>query len=184
MIIRAAVDTETTGLVPHFHEMIELGILPMDKDFNPHPTIKPFVLRVKANFPERMEEKVKKINGLNPLDGLPKDEAIATLDRWMADNDITQLEILTNNGHFDRGMIFAFNPTFSFTKLHYALHDTRAVASALHDALGIFPHGTSLTKVASYFGVSTVGAHGALADCEITRQVYIKELEMLRRIGK
>ena len=50
--IIAAIDIETTGLDPLYHDIIEIAILPLDGEFEPRADILPFVARIRARRPQ------------------------------------------------------------------------------------------------------------------------------------
>ena len=59
----AHVDVETTGLVPGFHEMIDIGIVMTDLDGG---IIDSLFLRIQPQHPERLSEGAFKVNAFNP----------------------------------------------------------------------------------------------------------------------
>jgi len=178
--LKAVIDTETTGLNPLFHEMIEISILPCEDDWAPHKTIAPFFARVKAKFPERMLPEVKAINHLDPTEGEEPLAVKERLDHWLALTGFKQLQPLGCNWTFDRTFILVFYPRFDQTAFGRIVHDVRRLAAALHEARGLYPRGTSLAKLAAAYGIDTSGAHASLVDCEITRKVYLAMLAELK----
>ena len=51
--LMAAVDLETTGTQPGHHEIIQIAVVPLDSDFRPLASVRPFYTRVKPKHPER-----------------------------------------------------------------------------------------------------------------------------------
>ena len=51
--LMAAVDLETTGTRPGYHEIIQIAVVPLDSDFKPLADVRPFYTLVKPNHPER-----------------------------------------------------------------------------------------------------------------------------------
>jgi len=65
----AAIDIETTGLDFGKCEMIELAIVPLEKDFSISTAIPEFTARIKAEHPETAEAQALLVNRMNPADG-------------------------------------------------------------------------------------------------------------------
>lgn len=51
--LMAAVDLETTGVQPGFHEIVQIAIVPLDADFRPLEGLRPFYTHVRPLHPER-----------------------------------------------------------------------------------------------------------------------------------
>ena len=64
----AFVDVETTGLVPGWHEMIDLGMVITDLEGNPLDSL---FLRIQPRYPERLSEGARAVNAFDS-------------DRWQA----------------------------------------------------------------------------------------------------
>lgn len=60
--LMCAIDTETTGLDPNFHEMIEISIVPIDSYFNVRQDVIPFDILIKPDYPERIDKAAMKKN--------------------------------------------------------------------------------------------------------------------------
>ena len=56
----AAIDLETTGTQPGHHEIIQIAIVPLDKDIKPLPGVRPFYTNIKPGHPERESEAASK----------------------------------------------------------------------------------------------------------------------------
>ena len=52
-----AVDVETTGLDPNYHEIWQVGILALDSNIKPAKAFLPFYVNLKINYPERIDPK-------------------------------------------------------------------------------------------------------------------------------
>ena len=57
--LMAAVDLETTGTRPGYHEIIQIAVVPLDSDFKPLADVRPFYTLVKPKHPERESEAAK-----------------------------------------------------------------------------------------------------------------------------
>jgi len=60
----AFLDVETTGLVPGYHEMIDLGLVMTDLDGEP---IDSLFLRIQPDHPERLSEGAREVNAFDPV---------------------------------------------------------------------------------------------------------------------
>ena len=58
----AFVDVETTGLVPGYHEMIDLGLVLTDLDGNVRDSL---FMRMHPRYPERLSDGAKRVNGFD-----------------------------------------------------------------------------------------------------------------------
>jgi len=63
--VMAAVDYETSGRRPGFHEIIQIAIVPLNSDLRPSEVISPFYTTVKPDFPERWEDSANWVHGLD-----------------------------------------------------------------------------------------------------------------------
>jgi DNA polymerase III epsilon subunit-like protein len=178
--ITAVIDTETTGLVPYYHDVIQICIMPVVKpSFEKDPVRPPVVLRIKAKRPENADPGAFNANHLDPLEGLDwATEAKMQLCLWMEKYSIDTLEPIAQNYKFDSAFLIALDAKFFKTIIaDINVRDTQRIATYLKDKKGLFPTGISLVKLAGYYGICRVGAHDAFADCDMTRQVYQKMLQ-------
>jgi DNA polymerase III epsilon subunit-like protein len=60
-----AVDVETTGIIPGFHDLIQVAALPLNADLEPLKTVPPFYMNLKPEYPERADYRAKKVTGLS-----------------------------------------------------------------------------------------------------------------------
>ena len=104
----AFVDVETTGLVPGYHEMIDIGIVMTTLDGGELDSL---FIRIQPEHPERTEEGARAVNAFNAerwkeLNALTKDQAI---DRIVAfHNDIAgekSVLLVAFNSHFDAAFL-------------------------------------------------------------------------------
>lgn len=63
--LMAAVDIETTGRLPGYHEIIQIAVVPLDADYQALPRVSPYYVNIAPEYPERAEKKALSINGLN-----------------------------------------------------------------------------------------------------------------------
>jgi DNA polymerase III alpha subunit (gram-positive type) len=80
----AFLDVETTGLIPGYHEMIDLGLVVTDLDGLP---IDSLFVRIQPDHPERLSEGAREVNAFDPvrweqLDALSPEAAADSLRRF------------------------------------------------------------------------------------------------------
>jgi DNA polymerase III epsilon subunit-like protein len=61
----AAIDYETTGRRPGYHEIIQIGIVPLNSNLRPMQGLRPFYTTVKPEYPERQERGAGFVHGLD-----------------------------------------------------------------------------------------------------------------------
>ena len=55
-------DTETTGLDPNWHEMIQIALLPLDSNLNVRKDVLPFYIELIPEHPERADPEAMSVN--------------------------------------------------------------------------------------------------------------------------
>ena len=159
-------DLETTGLDPEQHEIIEVGLLVCEA--TPLlPIVGELCLKVRAEHPERADEKALEINGRTReslSEGVPFEAAL----RWMR----PQIEGQIIAGHNVSGFDLRFlRKGYGEEPWDHHVLDSNALAFPLwfHGELG----STSLRAICAHFGVVNLNPHTARADAYATREVLI-----------
>lgn len=184
--ILCAIDVETTGDVPGFHDMWQICILPVNEKWEARTDIVPFYCDLIIKRPENiileaMKNKQRFIdsqkNGLDPW------VAVDLFDEWFQKLGIglrKRICPLAQNWVFDRGFIQDWLGYEAFDQQFDARYrDTQAVALYLNDVADSeveqypFPK-VNLSYLCSQLKVDHTGAHDALADCVATIEVYKK----------
>ncbi len=154
----AFVDTETTGLIPHKHEIIEIAILTNEKQYH---------VRVKPEYIEFADKKALEINGYLPeewLDAIPASVAAVETSQLLHGKTIC--------GH---------NPSFdmSFLRELWELHNCKPYVDRRYiDTVCLarehLPECPSykLDVIREYLGWSRLGAHSALVDTKDTKRLF------------
>ncbi len=120
----AAIDYETSGRRPGFHEIIQIAIIPLNSDLRPIPGIPAFRNLVKPEHPERQEKGAGYVHGLDinelVLHAPESDRVKDLLFEWFNKLDLPfgkKLTPLAQNWPFECG----------FTKAWLGIEDTDAI---------------------------------------------------------
>lgn len=189
--ILCVVDTETTGLVAGYHDLVQIAALPLNADLDPLEGVSPFYMNIRPDFPERTSPQALAKNGLK-LDELAlcpdKDEVADYFYDWFRGLNLPlgkRLIYLCQNSPFDIAFLkFWLSPTGFDQVFGRRGRDTMFTANYINDKAAYqaqpvpFPN-VSLEGLAKHFGVSYEGAHDALADCIITGKIYKEMLRLL-----
>jgi len=180
-----AVDVETTGLEPGFHELHQVAILPLDSKIKPSKGIVPFYLDLQISYPERIEKKAIKMPKIEfakrQQRALDPFTAADLLDDWF---DRLKLPIykrlcpLAQNFPFDRSFLMAWLGTASYEHLFSPLYRDTLVNTIFHSDLSDFRGDKikfvqhNLQYLCQKLDVKNQKAHDALQDCVATAEVY------------
>jgi DNA polymerase III epsilon subunit-like protein len=170
----AAIDFETTGLIAGWHEPIQIAIVPLGNDLL--PSGRPFVTRIRPQFPER-QTAAAAVHGLDLLADAPDAERVADrLVEWVSRHG--QISPLAHNWSFERAFLGAWlgEPLRDELFSHRG-RDTAVLAAALNDRADLLgtprPFSScSLAAVCKRLGVVNGGEHDALHDALATAAAY------------
>jgi DNA polymerase-3 subunit epsilon len=178
--ILAFLDTETTGLNPEKHEVIEVGVVLVKQI--PRPGRGPSVevieeidLKIKPERIEDAEEEALRINGYNEADWMFAPELKPAMQ--MLAKKLEGAVMVSHNISFDAPFM---EKTFERagvenTMKRYKL-DTLSIAFArFYNRDGDIKY--SLGYLCDLFGVKNENAHTALADARALFQVYKKMMD-------
>jgi len=184
-MINVAVDVETTGLEFGTHEIVQIAVVILDKDFN--VTSERFFSNIQPNRAEFADPTAMKVNGLD-LKYLEKHapvvyEVLSSFRVWRYELfDDAIFYPLFHNGVFDVPFLKLLFPMGRYEQIfHYHTRDTFSVARTMKDCGLIDPESCSLGKLAEYFGIVNDKPHHALEDAKTTAAVYRKLLEVLKK---
>lgn len=110
----AHVDIETTGLVPGYHEVIDIGVVVTDLDGNIKDSL---FLRVQPEHPERTSPGAARVNGYNAA----KWRALNALTKAEAADSLFAFHARTNAGF--NVLLVAFNSQFDTAFLDHLLRE-------------------------------------------------------------
>ncbi len=154
-------DLETTGFSPRKNEIIEIGAVKINRDFDNHEI---FQALIKPN--KEIPRKITEMTGITQEMVDNEGENLASaLEEFV--NFIEDLRLVAYNADFD----------MRFIKEALMSHDItikNPVSCALKMARRAWPGLKSykLKDIANIRGLSTEGNHRALKDCELTITVY------------
>lgn len=182
--IVAAIDLETTGLEPLYHDIIELAIQPLDDEFEPSEDIPPFVARIKARRPQNASPKAMEVNGLDLNEGEEYHEFLARLLAWLEEYRIEKIDALGQNVDFDRSFISAQIPELGRLLEHRYLRDSQRLACAYNDLVRLKTgkpafENLGLSDLRKALGIEGSQEHRALDDALDAAKVYRALLEMM-----
>lgn len=184
-------DTETTGLKPEIHDIIDIGgIIEINGEI-----VDEFSYKCRPHDMTTIEDSALNINNITreELVEFPDPSVIMyklkeKLSRYINPSNWKDSFVLAgHNVHFDVDMLKQWWIKCGYTLsdynkyFHYHTRDTLSLACSFVDA-GIISdiENLKLTTLASYFGIGFIGnAHEALPDARVSRDVYYKFVNYL-----
>lgn len=182
----ASIDFETTGTDPAQHEIVQVGIVPLDSRLQP---LEPFFYRnIRPLHPDRCDPKALSINGLT-LDILAE-EADATrvaelFEEWFATLGLPvggRLIPLAHNYVFEHGFLSTWlGPAARDAFFHYHSRDAQQLALAIKDQCALTGRpvpfdSVSLDSLCETYHVVNEKPHDALADALAEAELYRRML--------
>jgi DNA polymerase III epsilon subunit-like protein len=183
-------DTETTGLDPNFHEIVQICIIALDSNFDPMKGVIPFYVNLIPDYPERVDPKAIEINKMDMAkimtSGFDRHKAIDMLGTWIQKLKIkgnkyggaNKIMPLGQNYGFDAAFIKAWLGVDQYNEwFDYHYRDTMHAALYMNDRAGMkaekvpFPK-VNLQYLATTLNIKSERAHDALSDCLVTAEVY------------
>lgn len=189
--ILAAVDVETTGKRPGWHEIIQIGIQPLDSDLNPSKEADHFYHYIRPEHPERAEKKATAVHRIDisrlMLHSPDKWKVADLLDEWWSNLDLPYnktLVPLAQNWQYEAGFLKAWLGMESFDQFfHFHPRDTMTTALFINDralckGLEIPFNKVGLPYLCHKFNIVNDNPHDALADARAEAAVYKAMLNM------
>lgn len=177
--ILAFVDTETSGLTPGVHRVLEVATILTDLDGK---ELDCFEAKIQVPPDHAVSPEAAAVNGYDPelwaRLAVPFERYAAFLKR-----NIPYGHVAVPVGHnvgFDRRMIHESHYGKAFCPLSYHLIDTVSLAGALRAAGIIDVPNLKLGTVTAALGIEHSAAHRAMSDCEAARAIYDRVTYMLR----
>ena len=193
-------DTETTGLDPEQHEVIELSICRLFLDEEKEDEIKTWKLR--ATKPNTITEMALKICGHKREDilhlskygrenyAIPS-EILPVIESWIEEDDMaaTDRVMAGQNIEFDYNMLYSLwkqnnnEDTFPFSIGHNKLLiDTKSIAILIDICAGKRRERYNLGSLVKAFGVKKRKAHRAEEDMLMTRDLLLAQLGPIKKV--
>jgi DNA polymerase III epsilon subunit-like protein len=181
----AAIDYETTGKRPGYHEIIQIGIVPLNSDLRPITDIRPFYTTVKPEHPGRQEKGAGYVHGLDinelvlhaPEPGRVKDLLVEWFNRLELPFG-KKLTPLAQNWPFECGFTKAWLGVELTDELfHSHARDSMQLALNLNDRAAFagaqIPFArVGLTSLCRKLGITNDRPHDALHDAFAEAEVY------------
>ena len=189
------IDTETTGLDSHFHEILQICILPLNSNLDPRKDVLPFFIDLKPDCPERIDPEALKINKIDlhnvMMRGFDHEKAKDMLRDWIPKLGLPISKLgnpckivpLGQNYAFDRDFIMRWlGPEMYNEFLDYHFRDTMVAANYLNDRAVMHAERApykrvNLTALATTHKIEYETKHNALSDCLCTAAVYKKMIQ-------
>lgn len=174
---RLVIDTETTGLSPHYNKTLTVGMLLIDVEKQHLKILDENHIFVKHdNY--NSNRSALKVNGINLEEhdkiAIPPQEACSEINQFITKNILQETPVVGHNISFDKRFLMAlFDQGEDNHKFHHETEDTMFMWRTLQNQ-GRVPQGmnSKLGTVANHFDIDYEKAHDALADCHITAKVY------------
>jgi DNA polymerase III epsilon subunit-like protein len=177
-----AIDIETSGVRPGYHEILQIAVVPLDSELVPIGNH--FYTNVQPEYPERTEPEALRINGLSPddlLDAPTQSRVADMLYEWFETLKLPQtgrLIPMAHNWAFENSFLKAWLGTAELDRIfHYLPRDAMIFSLALNDAAALkgeeIPYGSvGLRELCKQFGIINTQPHDALADSIAEAAVY------------
>lgn len=161
-----AIDVETSGLNPGYHQIMELAIIPVGENWG-GKLDDALHLRLRVS---KFDKEALKINGLRPLEGLTREEGHKAFYEWKIKNGIPKIVALGHNVVFDLSFMSNWLPS-NDNSLHYIHYDSMQLALAINAKKKVF-QGVSLKKIAETLEIKNEMPHSSLSDAITALNCY------------
>jgi len=181
----AAIDFETTGRRPGYHEIIQIAVLPLDSEIRPLASVRPFYTNIRPQHPKRQETDAGRVHHLdmeNLLIHAPEASRVADLlVEWFQRLELPQSRVvvpLVQNWAFESAFLKAWlGPDMVDMIFHSHARDPMLLAVMMNDIAAFrgeeLPFNrVGLGSLCNRLGVTNTNPHDALADCMATAEVY------------
>jgi DNA polymerase III alpha subunit (gram-positive type) len=195
-------DTETTGLIPGTHEIIELSLYRLDLENPDNNDQKTWLVR--ALKPDTIQDEALAVSGhlredILCLTKTGKDtykhplDVVASIESWIGHDDMSANDrvlagqnIIFDYEHMEhlwksQGSYDTFPFTTGYNKL---LLDTKLLTIAIDICVGKKRSQYSLGSLIKAFGIKKEKAHRADADVRMTKDLLVKYLNVIKPVIK
>lgn len=187
----AAIDLETTGTQPGYHEIIQIAIVPLNEDIKPLSGVRPFYTQVKPQHPEHESEAAKQKHKIPMTELLLQAPESERVKDWLYDwFEGLRLPFkrclvpLAHNWAFESSFLKAWLGVEMVDQMfHSHARDSMLYAIAINDravCAGERPPflRVSLGSMCNKLNIVNSNPHDALADCLAGAEVYRNLLRM------
>lgn len=189
-----AIDIETGGLDPSWHEILQICILPLDSNCEVRRDVLPFYIDLRPEHPTRVEPEARRINGISierMMRGHNQDKAKDLLENWVGKLGLPYTKYgnrkrimpLGQGFHFDKAFLQVWLGVKSYSEIFDGrIQDTEVIASYLNNLAAMHAEKVPFSKVklswlCKELNVTLDRAHDAMADCLATAEVYRKLIQ-------
>jgi DNA polymerase III epsilon subunit-like protein len=170
-----AIDTETSGLSPDKHALLEIAIIPIINGVKKDP----FVSYIRPHVGATIDIKALEINKLTfaQIQNFPDGKQVLNdLIKWI-DSHNTVFNLLAHNAKFDRDFLYRFFTRHGshgefITRIDHGDVCTLEMAKKIFTGKGVKPSSNKLGDLCRFFNIELLDAHSALPDIEATYEVY------------
>jgi len=192
--IMCAIDFETTGLDPFYHDPIQFAAVPLDGNLQPMEGVTPFNRFIQPKNPDRATKDAMRVHGFSldwlMANALPQKEVEDLFLEWFEKFDLPKSMVLcplAHNYSFENGFLKAWiGHELTHRIFHAHARDAMSYALAINDRA--FYAGeripfkrVRLRDLCEHFHITNPTAHDALQDCYTEAEVYraLLKLDML-----
>lgn len=182
-----AIDTETTGLIPGYNDVIQVSIMPLDYKLDPSKDYFPFDMKIVPRRKENIDPKALEVNRSHLADimvnGVEADLAADLFEEWFIKLNLPpkkRIMPLAHNWAFDSAFLRDWLGFYNMNdRIDGRYRDTQAVALYLNDVADVYQEDYPYPKVSLRYCASQLKilvdesrVHDSLYDCLVCTQIY------------
>lgn len=180
-----AIDTETTGLNPDIHELVELALIPLGRDLRPHPYYGPLDIWMAPSELALVDPESLTITGSTLEErekGLDQGVACDMFIQWYSELNLDpkcRIIPVGHNWNFDSQFIRNWLGREAFdTIFHGHARDTMTMCLTLDDLAWAYDEELPFPRLGLRESCVTAGiqvppgAHGAMKDAQMCMELY------------